>query len=175
MKRLSPLLLLLLAGCGALQTQQNQAPAPVISSRPNQEQAQPNTTIGNESSGVVVRAYEPPAATPVQPTHGRAVTALLAEAERQDRAGQLPAAVASVERALRIEPRNPYLWNRLAELRLQQGNYSLAAELAAKSKALAAGDLPLQRENWELIAHAKRAMGDTAGAATAERKARLLR
>lgn len=176
MKRLTPVVLLVLSGCGALPTQQqNQPPAPVISSQPSGSGQQSAASLDAAATGVVVRAYEPPAAAPVQPTHGRAVTALLAEADRQDRAGQLPAAVASVERALRIEPRNAYLWNRLAELRLQQGNYGLAVELAAKSKALAAGDLPLQRSNWELIARAKRAMGDTAGAATAERKARLLR
>lgn len=121
-----------------------------------------------------MRAYEPAAQARATPTHGRAVVALLENAEKQEAVDNLPGAVGTVERALRIEPRNAHLWNRLANLRLQQGRYGMASDLAAKSNNLAGGDLALKRDNWRLIAKARRAAGDIAGARVAERKARTL-
>lgn len=79
------------------------------------------------------------------------VLALLAQAKRQERAGQPERAAAVIERALRIAPKNAELWHRLALLRLQQGQYALAASLAKKSNALAANDADLQRKNDTLI------------------------
>ena len=46
--------------------------------------------------------------------------------------------------------------------------------LADPRPALAGGDLALKRDNWRLIAKARRAAGDVAGARVAERKARTL-
>jgi tetratricopeptide (TPR) repeat protein len=137
-------------------------PAPVTSQRPE---------VDEEPQ---VRAYEPAAQVRATPTHGRAVVALLQSAEKQEAADDLAGAVGTVERALRIEPRNAHLWNRLANLRLQQGTYGMAADLAAKSNNLAGGDLALKRDNWRLIAQARRAAGDIAGARVAERKARTI-
>ncbi|MGD2084201.1 MAG: hypothetical protein PVF91_14665, partial [Chromatiales bacterium] len=76
---------------------------------------------------------------------------------------------------LRIEPRNAHLWNRLAHLRMAQDRLGEAADLAAKSNAMAGPDEALKRDNWELIAAARRAAGDTAGARAAEHRARGLR
>jgi hypothetical protein len=99
------------------------------------------------------------------------VVALLDNARTQHAAGDTQAAVVSVERALRIEPRNALLWNRLARLRLQQKRPGLAAQLAAKSNALAGNDPRLKRDNWSVIAAARRMQGDSAGARAAQRKA----
>lgn len=100
-----------------------------------------------------------------------AVTSLLARAETASRDRDWSAAAASLERALRIEPRNPVLWNRLAGVRLQQGQYRQAEQLAAKSNSLAGDDRLLQARNWRLIARARRQLGDERGAAEAERRA----
>jgi len=83
------------------------------------------------------------------------VLALLSQAKRQEQAGQPEKAAAVIERALRIDPKNAELWHRLALLRLQQGQYSLAASLAAKSNALAANNPTLQRKNDTLIRQSK--------------------
>jgi len=83
------------------------------------------------------------------------VLALLSQAKRQEQAGQPERAAAVIERALRIDPKNAELWHRLALLRLQQGQYSLAASLAAKSNALAANNPSLQRRNETLIRQTK--------------------
>lgn len=102
---------------------------------------------------------------------GPAVIALLDRADRQYQARDLDAAAASLERALRIEPRNPRLWHRLAGIRLEQGQYGQAVQMAGKSNSLAGGDTRLQARNWRLIAAARRAQGDVPGARAAEARA----
>jgi predicted Zn-dependent protease len=84
------------------------------------------------------------------------VKALLRQADAQRAAGDLVSAAATLERGVRIEPRNPYLWNRLARIRLEQGQFSQAESLAAKSNLLA-GDLPaLLGDNRRIIGEARR-------------------
>lgn len=124
-----------------------------------------------------IAAYTPPAAPrAVRAEPQRAVGVLMRRAEDQRRAGELDAATVSLERALRIAPEDAVLWHELARLRLEQERHALVPELAAKSNALAAaGDISLRRANWELIAAARRALGDPAGARAAEREAAALR
>jgi tetratricopeptide (TPR) repeat protein len=98
--------------------------------------------------------------------------ALRAQAERQRQAGDYAGAAATLERGLRIQPQDARLWNRLARVRMEQGLHSQAANLAARSNALAGDQADLKRDNWSIIATARRQAGDTAGAAEAERKAR---
>lgn len=99
-----------------------------------------------------------------------AVVALLDNAGQQARSGQLDASAATLERALRIEPDNGVIWNRLALVRLQQGRPDQAESLAAKSNALAGNDRELQVRNWRVIAQARRARGNNAGAQMAEER-----
>jgi Tfp pilus assembly protein PilF len=82
-------------------------------------------------------------------------------------AGKLVNAAASLERALRIEPRNPRLWQELARVRLKQGQYVQAESVAARSNSWAGDDKGLRAENWRLIAESRRARGDTEGAQAA--------
>ena len=89
-------------------------------------------------------------------------------------ARDLEAAAASLERAIRIDPRNAILWHHLATIRLAEGEPTEAEQLAAKSNSLAAGNQPLQARNWELIAQARHERGDAAGARAAEQRARGL-
>lgn len=105
-------------------------------------------------------ANEPTVIKPQSP----AVIALMGEAENQRRVGNLDSAVATVERAVRIEPRNAKLWHQLAVLRLQQDKPRLALDLAKKSNTLGRGDRALIKENWLLISTARRMLGDDAGA-----------
>jgi Tfp pilus assembly protein PilF len=79
-------------------------------------------------------------------------------------AGRLANAAATLERALRIEPRNPRLWHELARVRLKQGQYAQAESVAARSNSWAGSDNALRAENWRLIAEAREARGDTEGA-----------
>jgi Tfp pilus assembly protein PilF len=72
-------------------------------------------------------------------------------------AGRLANAAAALERALRIEPRNPRLWQELARVRLQQGEYAQVESLAARSNTWAGTDEHLRAENLRLIDAARAA------------------
>ncbi|MDD5034533.1 MAG: tetratricopeptide repeat protein [Methylococcaceae bacterium] len=100
-----------------------------------------------------------------------AVMALLDEAQASSSAGRLDNAAATLERAIRIQPRSALLWQRLAEVRLQQHQPDLAENLAKKSNLLARGQGALTRKNWQIIADARRQKGDAEGAADADAKA----
>jgi len=103
-----------------------------------------------------------------------AVVALLGQAEAQANGGDLTAAASSLERALRIDPRNAVIWYHLATVRLEQGEPAQAEQLAVKSTSLAGGNRLQQARNWRLIAQARRAQGNPDGAVAAERRAREL-
>lgn len=103
-----------------------------------------------------------------------AIAALMADARNSSEAGNLDAAAVTVERALRIEPRNAYLFYELAELRLKQEKPRLAEELARKSVLLSAKDTQLKKQGWLLIAQARQTQGDEQGAAAARTKAAAL-
>jgi len=96
-----------------------------------------------------------------------AVASLMVGARADTAAGRLTNAAASLERALRLEPRNPRLWQELARVRLLQGDYAQAESVAARSNSWAGGDSRLRAENWRLIAQAREARGDAAGARAA--------
>ena len=96
-----------------------------------------------------------------------AVIALMDAAESERRSGQLDAAVATLERAIKIQPRNAKLWHDMAALRLEQYKPRLALDLARKSNTLASGERELKRNNWRIISECKHLLGDPDGAARA--------
>lgn len=83
----------------------------------------------------------PPSAIAIDESHvparsaNAAVNALLASADGSRRRGDLGAAVAAAERALRIQPGDPAVYCELALLRLAQGQRDLAIQLARKGLA----------------------------------------
>ena len=100
-----------------------------------------------------------------------AAEALLLEAIKYYEDKQFEQSAASLERALRIEPRHPSLWHNLAGVRLTQGDWKRAANLAQKSNALIGSKnhyKKLRIRNWVIITQACKGMGDAA----CERKAR---
>lgn len=135
------LLAALVAGCAA------QAPAPISTPAP-------------------APAPEP-AAKPAAPSGNVAAAGLMQSARSDVAAGRLTNAAATLERALRIEPRNPRLWQELARVRLKQGDYVQAESVAARSNSWAGSDNTLRAENWRLIAEAREARGDAEGARAA--------
>lgn len=97
------------------------------------------------------------AEAPLQPervSDNPAVLALLDETDYRLGEGDAEAAAGSVERALRLEPKNPWLWHRLAVLRMQQGHWRQAAALAEKSNSLSIGHPELRKANAGLIERA---------------------
>ena len=112
--------------------------------------------------------FEPIETTaPLSPAVGALVTA----ANQNSKTGDLDSAAASIERAIRIEPRNATLFYKLALLRLKQSKPRLAEDLAKKSALLASTDNTLKKHCWLLIAHAREIQQDFAGAKEAREKA----
>jgi predicted Zn-dependent protease len=91
----------------------------------------------------------------VGPRENTAVAGLMESARTDAAAGRLPSAAAALERALRIEPRNPRLWQQLARVRLQQGDFAQAESLAARSNSYAGGDSTLRAENQRIVDEAR--------------------
>ena len=113
-------------------------------------------------------APPPVAAAPApQPRETTAIAGLMESARTDSAAGNLASAAASLERALRIEPRNPRLWQELARVRLKQGQHAQAESIAARSNSWAGDDRGLRAENWRIIAESRRARGDSEGAKAA--------
>jgi len=108
-----------------------------------------------------------PAPVPAPAIESAAIASLMDGARQDVAVGRLANATASLERALRIEPRNPRLWQELARVRLKQGEYAQAESVAARSNSWAGGDNRLRAENWRLIAQSREARGDAAGARAA--------
>ena len=98
----------------------------------------------------------PPAPPPEAPVakENVAVAGLMESARSDAASGRLVQAAASLERALRIEPRNPRLWHELARVRLRQGDTAQAANLAARSNSFAGSDAQLRAANQSIIEQA---------------------
>ncbi len=146
---------------------------PEAKSRGAQQESEP-APISSEvekNQEVQIAVYTPPPRFKAKPISSAAVSNLIQTATQQKNAGNMIGAAATMERALRIEPRNAHLWNQLAAIRLMQKQYHQAEDLASKSNALAAADRDLRRDNWLLIAKARRGVGNMSGAQFAENKA----
>jgi Tfp pilus assembly protein PilF len=110
--------------------------------------------------------------TPV--SDNSAVVALVDSARTDTGSGRNAQAAAALERALRIEPKNPRLWQELARVRLREGEYGQVESLAARSSSWAGSDNRLRAENWRLIAESRERRGDDAGARDAIGRAEKL-
>lgn len=157
------LIVTLLAGCAATAPRETPSPAPPA----------PVETVPAPApveTAPVPAAPSPPAAA-AGPAQNPAVTRLMASAQEDIAASRFGSAEATLERALRISPRDARLWQQLARIRLQQGQYRQAASLAARSNTWAGNDNALRAENWKLIAQARDALGDAAGARAAQQNA----
>lgn len=95
---------------------------------------------------------------------GAAVINLLERARVDQAAGRLDQAVASLETALQIEKRNPFVWSQLAQAHLQRLEAEDAEIVAQRSNGFARGNPYIEIENWRIIAAARAARGDRAGA-----------
>lgn len=166
-----------LVASGCVQLPPAPPPPPVY---PPSAQLPPAATAPGERADDPRPAPEaPPEAPPESPespplprtaaqASGRAVVALLDRGEQLAAQGDYVHAAAAVERALDVEPRNPFVYHRLAELRLKQGQLDQAQALARKSNSLAGRNNYLRANNWQLIARILGAAGDPVGAAAAE-------
>ena len=157
------LLLAVAAGCAAppFHTEPPASPAPAPSGR---GPTLPTVPPPGSATEPVIDAPTPaplpkerPKVTPA--TLSPASQALVAQAQAQRKRGDLPGATVSLERALRIEPRNPLLWVEMARLRMDQRNYPQAEAMARKALSMSIGDDRTQSQAWVVVADSLRARG----------------
>ncbi|WP_353221831.1 tetratricopeptide repeat protein [Salinisphaera sp. C84B14] len=156
-----------LAGCAT--TQRTSFPPPEGPASPTVPSPQP----GEEQPRPPQRPSKPEVMPPrsAQEASSPAVLSLLGRADTLARNGNMDMAAATLERALDLEPRNAFVYQRLAAVKLAQGQGGQAEAMARKSNSVA-GDNPFVRaDNWRLIAEARRADGDRSGADEAMQRA----
>ena len=82
---------------------------------------------------------------------------LVKQANIQAARGNYARAAATLERGLRMTPKNSRLWSELANIKLLQKDYQQAQSFAAKSNSLAGPNKQIRRSNNEIITKAKQA------------------
>lgn len=158
------------------------APVDVPASAPQTSGSMPAPQVPSSPGFASAPIVAAPAPAPVAPPiaiedaaipagTSPAVVALVTEADRDRNSGDLDAAIVVMERALRIDSRNPTLTYKLAQLRIKQNKPQLAEELAGKAALLAGSDLDLKRKSWLLIAEARQMQQNYQGAKEAKSKA----
>ena len=110
---------------------------------------------------IEVPPVEPPPPPPPAIDPPTAITrALVDEARDHAAAGSPNQAAATIEQAIRIEPRRGELWLQLAALRLRDGQAAMAEQSARKALLFLQSGSQEEREAWLLIADAREAQGD---------------
>jgi len=147
-KLLIALVLLALAACSS------RSPAPV---EDREVDARVRAPASEDSEGIQVYSLQNPA-----------VKQLTAQAEGAEQAGNLDQAGSYLERALRIQPRDPQLLQHMAEIKLQKEDYQQALNFAVKSYDIGPRVGEICSRNWRTISVAREHLNDAAGARDAE-------
>lgn len=85
-----------------------------------------------------------------------AVRELIASSRRSSARGDYAHAQADIERAIRIEPRNPYLWLELGETHLARDDPRQAIAMARKAVSVSGADDAAKAAAEELLERASR-------------------
>ena len=135
----------------------SQQPAPI---KDKEIDSRVRTPASEDSAGVQVYSLQNPA-----------VKELTAQALVAERAGELDQASGYLERALRIEPRDPQLLQHMAEIKLQKEDYQQALNFAVRSYEIGPRVGEICSRNWRTISVAREHLNDTNGASDAEARA----
>lgn len=123
-------------------------------------EARIRTPASEESEGVQVYSLQNPA-----------VKQLTAQAVAAERTGNLDQAGGYIERALRIDPRDPQLLQHMAEIQLQKENYQQALNFAVRSYDTGPRVGEICSRNWRTISVAREHLNDVNGASDAAARA----
>ncbi|HTV94766.1 MAG TPA: tetratricopeptide repeat protein [Steroidobacteraceae bacterium] len=143
---------LLVTGCSSPSTRPSETP-PAASPVPASPGAPPGAPP--EAPPPPARPQAPPREIHLSP----AERSLVMQAHTLLARGDIDAASATLDRALRIEPSNPLLWIELGRVRLAERDAHQAEVCARKALLLATGDHAAQAQAGRLLAEALRAQG----------------
>lgn len=130
---------------------------------------------GSRSGEVNSRVREPARqdseGVQVFPLQNPAVKELLADAGQAETDGNFDQATALLERALRIQPRDPEILQSLAEVQLHLEDYPQALNFAERSFDIGPRVGEICSRNWRTISVAREHLGDHKGSLEAEQRA----
>lgn len=115
-------------------------------------------------------AQEDSAGVQVFPLGNPAVTTLLADATAAENEGNYEQSAMLLERALRIQPRNPEVLQNMAEVQLQMRDWEQALNFAVRSYDLGPRVGEICARNWRTISVSREYLGDHGGSAEAEQR-----
>lgn len=107
----------------------------------------------------------------VFPLQNPAVKELLADAGAAESSGDFGQAATLLERALRIQPRDPEILQGLAEVQLQMKDYKQALYFATRSYDMGPRVGEICSRNWRTISVCREHLGEHAESVKAEEKA----
>jgi Tfp pilus assembly protein PilF len=107
----------------------------------------------------------------VYPLQNPAVKALLSDAASAESQGDYDAAASLLERAMRIQPKDPEVLQAMAEVQLHRQDYQQALGFATRSYDDGSRVGEICSRNWRTISVARSHMGDNSGAVEAEQRA----
>ena len=107
----------------------------------------------------------------VFPLQNPAVKELLASAAGAEQNGDYGQASSYLERALRIQPRDPEILQSMAEVQLQMEDYGQALNFASRSYDIGPRVGEICSRNWRTISVCREHLGDHSGSVEAEKKA----
>jgi tetratricopeptide (TPR) repeat protein len=159
----------ILAACQSLYGPPVSGPRPA----PQSGTPQPSPAIPTPQPSAPTPPPTPPApSAPPKEFHlSAASNALVKQGRAQSLKGEYPAAIATLERALRIEPDNPLVWLELGQVHLSAKNPQQAESMARKAIALATGNAGVQANGWRLVGDAYRSRGRDLDATEAYQRA----
>ena len=156
----------LLAACAVPSPYERPPPPPQQPSETPPAETQPG-----EPPSTVEEPQQPLPPVVREPTLGAASRALVGQAQTQMATKNYAVAASSIERAMRIEPDNPLLWIELGKIRLAEGNYVQAENMARKAVSMAVNAPRAQSSAWRLIADSYRGRGKNIEAQEAQARA----
>ena len=142
-------------------------------STPQSGTPQPSPPIPEPEQPVPEPVPPPPPPPQKEFRLSAASAALVKQGRAQSLKGEYPAAIATLERAVRIEPDNPLVWLELGQTHLSARNAPQAESMGRKAVALATGNTSVQANAWRLVGDALRARGRDLDATEAYQRAAL--
>lgn len=107
----------------------------------------------------------------VYPLQNPGVRDLLSQARAAEQAGDLERSATLLERALRIQPRDPELLQQMAEVQLERQQFEQALSFASRSFDVGPKVGELCARNWRTVGIAREHLGDLGGANEAQQRA----
>lgn len=107
----------------------------------------------------------------VFPLQNPAVKELMADAGAAEQTGDYGQAASYLERALRIQPRDPEILQSMAEIQLQMRDYEQALNFASRSYEIGPRVGEICSRNWRTISVSREHLGDRPGSSRAQERA----